>query len=160
MERKTKVLVILGTVVVLAGVGYYVADRYFLPQKTIQVNEATPAATIVISQGTFDGRAGHQASGTVKLLRAGMDNYLRFEGFEMTAGPDVHFYLTPSRDPTSNDEIGAGLLLSVDGVEDGRADKRGDFNILLPTGIDLSKYHGVGAWCDRFNVPFGTASLA
>lgn len=172
MERPVKVLLAVAAVVGLAAMSYVLADRFFLPNGTQMVHEGLPtsassgpaepsqaAEPVSLAKGAFAGRAGHQASGTVTLLQVGSDHYLRFESFDMTAGSDVFLYLTPSSDPTGSGDIGDGVRLRVEGTQDGRADKRGDFNVLLPTGLDLSLYHGVGAWCDRFDVPFGTASL-
>ncbi len=153
------------------------ADR-FLPEKTQNLAEDVPRAgegtdvsnmpgdapmtgSTVLAEGTWGGKAGHSASGTVQLLQVGEQYYLRFEDFEMTSGPMVYLYLTPAQDADTKSEIDAGVRILIDGGADGgEATKRGTFNQLLSAGLDIAQYPGVAAWCDDFNVPFGTAPLA
>jgi hypothetical protein len=46
------------------------------------------------------------------------------------------------------------------GAEDGEATLRGNFNVPLPAGFDPAAYQGLAAWCERFDVLFGSAALA
>ncbi|HEX9817227.1 MAG TPA: DM13 domain-containing protein [Candidatus Thermoplasmatota archaeon] len=177
MKRSYIVLIVAAAVVaILALIFVSMSDR-FLPEKTQNLSEAAPGAgegtgasgmpgdtmmnATVLSEGTWGGKAGHSASGHVELLRVGEQYYLRFEDFEMTSGPMVYLYLTPSADGDTEAEIDAGVRILIDGGADGgEATKRGTFNQILPAGLDITKYHGVAAWCDDFSVPFGTAALA
>lgn len=160
MKRRTLVLT-AAVVVLLAAIVVGVALRdKFLPERSTQLNEEASASAIVLKEGTFSGRAGHSASGTVKLVRDGADHYLRFENFQMTSGPMVYLYLAPSPEPDSKSEIDDATKIYIDGGADGgELTKRGSFNQKLPAGLDIDSFQGVGAWCDEFSVPFGVATL-
>lgn len=164
---KRNVLIAIAVVVVAIPLLVFLAmPGRFLPEKTQNLSEDAPGDTMmenasVLGEGTWSGKAGHAASGRVELLRVGEQHYLRFEDFEMTSGPMVYLYLTPSTDGDTKAEIDAGVRILIDGGADGgEATKRGTFNQLLPAGLDITQYHGVAAWCDDFSVPFGTAALA
>lgn len=75
--RVTKRIAVVGSVgfAFLLGAGYVVADRWFLPEEALRVDEDLPAsagggAMDVLATGTFSGRTGHHVSGTVKVLAA------------------------------------------------------------------------------------------
>lgn len=155
------ILLGLGAALLIA-VAWVVASRYFLPEGATRVDEAKPAAneSDVLATGAFAGKAGHDASGTVVLLRMGGEYWLRFENYQQTQGPDVFLYLTPSPDPDTRDEIEAGRRILIDGgAGGGEMTKVGNFNQKLPADVDVSLYHGAGVWCQRFGVPFGSAPL-
>lgn len=157
LKRVLLVVALLGVL----GIGYVVADRYFLPETSTIVDEAPTAATATeITEGTFSGKVGHQVSGTVSLEQDDEGYFLRFEDYEQTQGPDVYVYLTPAEDPDTASEISAGRKILIDGGADGgESTKEGTFTQRLPADIDVERYNGVAIWCDRFSVPFGTASL-
>lgn len=161
MRRATKWSLLGIGIVLLLVVGFVVAERYFFPEKATRVNEAAPQGTQVLKMGSFEGKAGHHVSGTVKLLRVDDVYYLRFENYEQTQGPDVFVYLTPSDSPDSKNEIQQGIKVLIDGGADGgESTKTGNFNQRLPDDFQPDVYHGVGIWCENFSVPFGAASLA
>lgn len=114
----------------------------------------------MLKAGSFEGKAGHKVSGDVKLFRADGKHYLRFENYQQTQGPDVFVYLTPSEDPDTSDEISEGVKIRIDGGPDGgEIVKEGNFNQKIPEDIDVSRYNGVGIWCDAFSTPFGAAPI-
>lgn len=168
--------ILAGAVVVAAGA--FVADRYFLPEKALLLDEAEPmgqgdgmmddggmamddgASMYAEREGTWMGKAGHTARGTVRLLHVDGAWWLRFEDYEQTQGPDVFLYLTPSEDADTLEEIQAGVKILIDGGPDGgEMTKEGNFNQRLPDGLDPTQYHGAAVWCEQFRVPFGTAPL-
>lgn len=176
--KRSHLLLTVAAVVVSIPVLVFVSmpDR-FLPEQTQNLSEDAPTAgeatgasmvgdapmtgSTVVAKGTWGGKAGHSASGRIELLQVDDKFYLRFEDFEMTSGPMVYLYLTPAQDADTESEIDAGVRILIDGGADGgEATKRGTFNQLLPAGLDIANYHGVAAWCDDFNVPFGTAAIA
>ena len=55
---------------------------------------------------------------------------------------------------------GDGVRINVvtDEHKDARLNERGTFFVALDVP-DLDRYQGVAAWCDDFNVLFGSASL-
>ncbi|MGI0012720.1 MAG: hypothetical protein ACREBU_04645, partial [Nitrososphaera sp.] len=55
--------------------------------------EAGPAAINVLSSGSFVGVGGHAADGVASILSVNGEEYLRFEQFMVTNGPDLHVYL-------------------------------------------------------------------
>ena len=175
MKRKAVILSIAGLFVAIPLLILVAMSDRFLPERTEQLSEDLPRSNetgadepmgmgsdaVVVGEGMWSGQAGHSASGRVSLIQVGGEHYLRFEDFEMTSGPMVYLYLTPAAEADTEAEIDDGLRILIDGGADGgEATKRGTFNQLLPAGLDLAKYHGVAAWCDDFNVPFGTAALS
>jgi len=179
-SRKQKTLGAFFIAVALIGAGF-AAEKYFIQEQAQQVNEEAPGAVEdtkqntapsnrenntsrnsieVYKSGSFQGKAGHAVSGRVKIVSIDGEKYLRFEDYQQTQGPDVFLYLTPSEDPGSSQEIDAGRKIRIDGGPDGgEITKEGNFNQKLPSDIEISKYNGVGVWCDAFSVPFGSASF-
>ncbi len=215
-----KILFLILVVAVLGGL-YIIADRFFLPEQAVQVDEELPAEqqTIttntsqnkrnknqnkdknqpeetnakkqieqkiktktsssetqnkkgqentkqvktskkILKQGSFVGQTGHTVKGDIKVIEVNNENYLRFENYEQTQGPDVFAYLTPSESPNTREEIEESKKIRINGGPDGgEIVKEGNFNQKLPSDIDPSKYKGVAIWCDEFSVPFGYASL-
>ena len=154
---------VAGVAVVVLAVAI-VGFLFLAPKGSTTVHQAAPSdAAEVTAQGTFHGAGDgfHQASGSVKLLRVGDGYVLRFEDYEATAGPDVYYYLTPSADARTTDQVeGAGLAVRVPGgAPDGQATLRGSFNVPLPAGTDPAAYHGLVVWCRNFNAYFGGAAL-
>ncbi len=158
MKRIAIVLVLVAAL----GVGYVIADTYFLPESSTTVSEAPTASgsAVEMASGTFSGKAGHQVSGTVRLEQDDDGFFLRFEDYQQTQGPDVYVYLTPAEDPDTVSEISAGRKILIDGGADGgESTKEGTFVQRLPADIDIDRYNGVAIWCDRFSTPFGSAPL-
>ena len=162
MKVKTR-YVVVGVVALLVVVaGGVVAERYFLPERSTQVNAAGDlnASASILATGTFAGQTGHQVSGTVSVVEDGGTHYLRFENYEQTQGPDVFVYLTPSATPEASADVAAGERVLIDGGADGgESTKEGTFVQALPEDVDPTQYRGVSIWCDDFGVPFGSATL-
>lgn len=144
------------TLLVAGGAAWY----FFAPKPTEHRQEAAPQG-LLLKSGTFrDGDALHSAEGTVHVLEAGGRHVLRFEGYAATSGPDVYWYLTPRPHASTTEEVeGAGLKVRAPTIM-GQATLRGDFNVELPEGTDVSAYGGIAIWCDTYNVLFGYAELA
>ena len=129
-------------------------------------NAALPSSAspiTILATGHFvDGGAGDHASGTILLERGSEGSFLRIENYQQTDGPDVYFYLTESASPSSlSDVVDHGVLIPVPGgASDGQTTLRGSFNVPLPDGLDVSRYHGIAAWCKTYHVLFGSAALA
>jgi hypothetical protein len=166
MEPRQIVIVALAAVVVAGG--GVVGVELFAPERSTQVDESTIGGTAggggnetVLATGEFEGKDGHQVSGTVELVRADGSLYLRFIDYEQTAGPDVFIYVTPAADPDTRGEIDAGTKVRIDGGADGgESTKEGTFVQRLPDGVTADSIGGVAAWCDDFGVPFGAATLS
>lgn len=165
---KKRVLGALAAVgILLVVIGAIVAEMWFAPAGTDNVNEPLPGGLHLADftqhkTGEFmDGDAHHESNGTVRVLERDGAFWLRFEGYDATSGPDVYFYFTEKSNARSPANVESGLkLLTPGGRDGGEATKRGNFNIALPEGFDPNKWRGITAWCDDFNVVFGTAELA
>lgn len=120
-----------------------------------QASEAMPAAPgagagaapSVARAGQFEGVAGHRAAGTAQLISAGGAEYLRFEDFEVTNGPDLRVYLTRGGD------VGDGLHLAK--LKGSRGDQNYDV-----TGLGAGGYDTVVVYCQPFGVHFAHAVLS
>lgn len=151
--------------VVLAGlaVAGLLAYPFLAPKASTAVQQPLPAgAGAPVKQGAFrDGAPGHHAEGMVKVLRGSEGWFLRFEGYDATAGPDVYFFLSRVAEPRTTQEVEGGVKLLVPGGDqDGEATLRGAFNVPLPAGFDPAAWSSVAVWCDNFDVLFGSAPLA
>ena len=164
----------IGAAAVLA-IGLVLAAPKFLPKDEVVLNQDAPPGsmdsmdgmddgqpTITVERsGTWkDGDSRHAASGTIDLVDVDGKPYLRFTDFKMTSGPDVYLYLTESATPRSTSDVeGDGVRINVvtDEDKDARLNERGTFFVALDVP-DLDRYQGVAAWCDDFNVLFGSAS--
>lgn len=157
VRTRTKVLLAAGALFVLVGA---IALPKFLPERSKTFSDAAPSDGQIVLMGSWSGRAGHSASGTVSIVKSGDGFLVRFEDFAMTDGPAVYLYVSTSDEPDSHDEIQSSWKLRIEGGADGgELTKRGDFNQALPAGFDVSKVKGLGAWCEDFRVPFAVAAM-
>ncbi|HKB15224.1 MAG TPA: DM13 domain-containing protein [Planctomycetota bacterium] len=141
------------------GVGFYL----FRPDTLLwgrTVNESFPATSdasdgSALLSGRFHGVA-HETSGTATIHRlADGKRVLRLTGFKTSNGPDVRVRLAKAADPMDNDGVksaGSVEVAPLKGTE-------GDQNYDLPADLDVSAFHSVVIWCNRFGVNFGTAPL-
>jgi hypothetical protein len=80
---------------------------------------------------------------------------LRFEDLKTSEGPDVRVYLSARDADAAKAGLGDGAL------ELGKLKGNlGNQNYTVPAGTDLSRFHSVVIWCERFSVSFGAADLA
>jgi hypothetical protein len=157
MENRT--IVRLGAVAPALVV--FVFDVFLAAEASTTGDSAPlPEGATVLSEGRFEGAAGHDVSGRVQLFELDGVHYLRFVNDEQIQGPDVFVYLTPAAAPDTGAEIAAGGKVLTDGGADGgEPTVEGTFVQRLPGDIDPTAYEGVGIWCDRFRTPFGVATL-
>lgn len=180
MDRKKGLLLagvaVLAIVVVMAAPKFLPKDEVVLNQEAppsamamdsdsmdaMDGDDAKPSITVQRSGTWKDGDSRHAASGAIDLVDVDGKPYLRFTDFDMTSGPDVYLYLTQSAAPrTTSDVEGNGVRIPVvtDEDSDARLNERGTFFVALDVP-NLDDYQGVAAWCDDFNVLFGSAALA
>jgi hypothetical protein len=136
------------------------------PQKFTSIAVMLFAATVTaafaqsskpIQTGVFHGQV-HSTSGRASTYK-GSDGKmtLRLTNFKTSNGPDVHVLLIAASDAQDNDNF---LKNNVDRVELGKLKgNEGDQNYDIPAGTDLTKFHTVAIYCERFNANFGTAPL-
>lgn len=114
----------------------------------------SPADGNTLSEGTFISIA-HETTGTAKIVEVAGTTYLRFENLDSLNGPDLVVYLSSqpvTADPSAFDDT---LVLDLGALEA----NRGDLNIEIPAGSDLSEVKSAVIWCRRFTVAFGAADL-
>jgi hypothetical protein len=113
---------------------------------------STPVQTVV-SHGQV-----HSTSGRVSIYEgSGGKLTLRLTNFKTSNGPDVHVLLIAANDAQDNDNF---LKNNVERIELGKLKgNEGDQNYDIPAGTDLTKFHTVAIYCERFNANFGTAPL-
>ena len=110
-----------------------------------------------VQTGVFHGQV-HSTSGRASIYK-GADGKLtlRLTNFKTSNGPDVHVLLIAASDAQDNDNF---LKNNVERVELGKLKgNEGDQNYDIPADTDLTKFHTVAIYCERFNANFGTAPL-
>jgi Electron transfer DM13 len=109
-----------------------------------------------LSMGSFHGVA-HDTKGEATIYRlADGTRVLRFSGFMTSNGPDVQVYLGKAGDAADSDTVTKAGFFHVGALKG----TEGDQNYELPGDLDLSQYHSVTIWCQRFGVNFATAPLS
>ncbi len=96
--------------------------------------------------GVGDGIHDAEGIATEIRLEDGRE-FIRFENFKVTNGPDLFVYL--ATDKSASDFIDIGNLKA----------NIGNQNYQVPDGTDLAKYNTVLIWCKAFSVLFGSADL-
>jgi hypothetical protein len=109
----------------------------------------------VLAEGRFVGVAGHQAEGTAQVVQLPDGGHaLRFEGFSVTAGPDLYVYLVSTAEPEKpedlTDYVDLGLLSS----------HTGDQEYVIPDTVDPSQYRSAVVYCLAYTILFARAALA
>lgn len=106
----------------------------------------TSESILILKNGEFEGLVGHHAEGIAKIIQVNGKQYLRFENFQVTNGPDLRVYVTEGGD------VKKGIHL------DKLKGSRGDQNYLLEN-IDIETYDTIVIYCQPFGVYFGKAHL-
>lgn len=123
------------------------------------VSEALPAGLMLetVAQGSFvDADRAHRGTGTALLLANPGGALLRFEGFEVTNGPDLKVWLSSHPNPTTARDVTGAQVLSLGPLKG----NIGDQSYVLPEGTNLAQWRSVVIWCERFGVLFSPAALS
>jgi len=143
-----KKMISMTSLFAVAAIVVFTISPYFYD---VTVDEALPTASAELPSGTFVGSGDgiHEAEGDVLSLKLeDGSQYVRFENFKSTNGPDLYVYL--ATDDQASDFVSLGLLKG----------NVGNQNYEIPEGVDLSKYNKVLIWCKAFGILFGSAELA
>ena len=111
-------------------------------------SQTTPAEVPVTAEGTFTGKSGHKASGTV-MVRQTPDGYV------LEFGSDFRFDGAP--DPKlafGNDGYDAQTLFSE------LRKNRGTQTYQIPETLQPSTYTEVWIWCEQYEVPLALATIS
>ncbi len=123
----------------------------FVGAPTVDPSALAPSGPLVVASGTFrDADDFHRGSGTASIVEVAPGRYvLRFEGFSVTNGPDLHVYVSPDPDGYAAGSLDLGKLKATDG----------SFNHELPDGFEPASWASVVIWCEPFAVQFAHAPL-
>lgn len=102
-----------------------------------------------LARGEFVGQAGHRVRGEAVVVDRADGRVLVLPDLDAQNGPDLRLYLSPS----SGGSVDGGTYLAP------LRGNQGTQTYELPPSLDLRAQPNVVIWCDRFNVPFGTAPL-
>jgi len=121
-------------------------------------SEQGAAEPVRLLHGSFvDADTAHRGSGSATILALEDGSHVvRFEGFEVTNGPDLHVLMVPTTEPidrASLAEVGYDDLGKLKG-------NVGNQNYDLPEGFDPDGPWTVVIYCEPFHVVFSTAQLS
>ncbi|WP_371018754.1 DM13 domain-containing protein [Pseudalkalibacillus sp. JSM 102089] len=106
-------------------------------------------STAVSHSGMFvDGDDAHHASGNVTSFYTASEQWVRFENFEVTNGPDLYTVLVKEGQSTDEGTILGKLKGNV-----------GSQNYRIPDSSSLEEGDRIVVWCKAFEVDFGFAEL-
>ena len=143
--------IVLATVTALLGVGRAWSNANDGVPDPVHSRPAHAAATSeVVAIGMLEGRSGHTAGGTVRLLRAA-------ERWTLELGAD--FFLDGAPAPSVGFGDGAWRVETRFVELEKRRRLTGARRLAVPPALDPSAFTQVWLWCDRFDVPLGVAEL-
>ena len=88
-------------------------------------------------------------TGTVRIVKVGEAQVLRFENVDIAGAPDTYVYLSDRSDGVPGKFIDLGKLKATNG----------SFNYPIPAGTDLGSVRSVVVWCRQFTVTITYAAL-
>jgi len=121
---------------------------------TPQASVTNPPALTpkIVKRGTFgDVDFVHKGSGEALLLAMDEKQFIRFENFRVTNGPDLYVYLTKNPQPSNLASLGEFISL---GQLKGTVGNQNYELTNLPDG-----YNTVVIWCRQFSALFSFAVL-
>src|SRR5262245_19202453 len=100
MTSNEREMVMMGSAQIKQGVNETIAD--------MSTQELEKATIILLRSGNFTNHQnGTQVQGLAKILSVNDNQFLRFEHFNITNGPDLHVYFTNGEDIQSGNDLGA-----------------------------------------------------
>jgi hypothetical protein len=109
----------------------------------------TEPSVLVLGRGDFVGQADHSVVGEAVVVEEAGNRQLVLPDLDSDNGPDLQLYLSPSADGSVEGGVKIGPLKGNQGTQ----------SYELADGIDVEALPNVVIWCERFTVPFGTATL-
>lgn len=161
VAARTAVIAVAGATVLAVTVWPYFRDKTVndaLPATPAVTTPTTiaevgvveaPAGPVKIGSGPLEGLAGHRGSGEAALYRQPDGSLLvRFENFNVSSVPAPVVYLVPGADKESPGGVKLGGLRG----------NRGDLNIPVPAGTNVTGPQTILIWCEAFSVPVAGAT--
>ena len=140
MSRLKKSLVTFFLVVLSLGLAGYIR-RGYIPH--------------VVAIGTFH-QVAHKGEGTATILELGdARKTLRLKDFRTANLPGLSVLLISAEDAPENDTVLKSAVLSLGPLQK----PEGEQEYAVPAETDLSRYHAVTIWNEKYKVNFTTAPL-
>jgi hypothetical protein len=125
----------------------------------VATSVATPSSDpVALAAGEFvDADSFHQGSGTATIYELDDGSrVLRLENFDVTNGPDLHVFISPTPVPESSDDVMGPGYIDLGELKG----NRGDQNYEIPADTPLPDGEfSVVIYCVPFHVVFSTATL-
>lgn len=93
--------------------------------------------------------AADYGTGTVRIVKVGESQVLRFDNVDIAGAPDMYVYLSDRTDGTPGRFTDLGRLKATNG----------SFNYPIPAGTDIGAVRSVVVWCRQFTVTITYAIL-
>jgi hypothetical protein len=157
-SRKKRVLLVMAAtlaIVLVAGLAWFEPWKLWI-NKT--VNEAAPAGSVLIAQGSFVTHEHHTSGAALVLRLPDGRRVLRLDRLDTSNGPVLKVWLSDA--PVRSGKAGWKVFDTGRQIDLGRLKgNKGSQNYLIPQDANLTRLTSVTIWCDRFNVSFGAAAL-
>jgi len=112
-------------------------------------------APIIMAQGFFHP-VTHKGSGSAAVYRGPNGQWsVRLTNFSTALRPDLAVYLVSAPDAFDNDTVANSKSVSLGRLKGAAEDQV----YVVPPEIDLSQYHAVTIWSERYQVNFTTAPM-
>jgi hypothetical protein len=123
-----------------------------MPEDTTPTQPITPDVfdstnAELLKNGELSGQKGHTASGVASIYELDGQFYVVLDPYTSESGPDLKVYL--SKDAEASDYIRLGNLQSTTGKQ----------AYSVPGSPDITLYHYVHVWCERYTVEFARAEV-
>jgi hypothetical protein len=120
------------------------------------VSAQSPAGPVTLARGSFVSHEHHTTGSAVVVRLADGSRVLRLEGLDTSDGPDLHVWLSDAATGQGWHAFDDGKYADLGKLKG----NKGNQNYVLPAGLDLTAFHSVSIWCNRFDVSFGAAPLS
>lgn len=160
---KRRTLVIIASLIVLGAVAVPFTAFVIVPQlvRSTLVEDlptrplassaggATDAATTLSSGMLVRISVADYGTGTVRIVKIGDSQVLRFDNVDIAGAPDTYVYLSDRTDGSPGRFTDLGRLKATNG----------SFNYAIPAGTDVGAVRSVVLWCRQFTVTITYAVL-
>jgi hypothetical protein len=117
-----------------------------VPSMNTDVDNFDSSAATLIKTGMLEG-IGHTASGTASVFEKDGKKIIVLDPYSSQNGPDLKIYL--SKDAEATEYIRLGSLKATSGRQ----------SYEVPGTPDITQYHFVHVWCEKYTVVFARAEV-